>query len=359
MNASFWNGKRVLVTGHTGFKGAWLCAWLHRLGATVAGYALPPTSTEGLFSLAAIGDHMTSVYGDMGDRARLESLFDRFRPDVVFHLAAQSLVRASYADPVETYRVNIMGTVYLLEAVRKSRCCRVVVNVTSDKCYENAESAWGYRESDPMGGHDPYASSKGCSELVTAAYRRSFFDPASKDGAAAATARAGNVIGGGDVAADRIVPDIVAAIRSGRPLPIRNPDAVRPWQHVLEPLSGYLLLAEKLWADPATYARGWNFGPGADSHRPVRYVVETFQKYWGERLAWELDRGYKPHETQLLALDSTKARMMLGWQPRWTLDLALRAVVDWHKAHDEGKSLRDTTLQQIASYERALSAAAA
>ena len=353
MNSGFWSGKRVLVTGHTGFKGSWLSLWLKKLGATVVGYALPPTSAEGLFSLASVEEQMTSVYGDIGDREELEALFLRFQPDVVFHLAAQPLVRASYADPVETYRVNIMGTVYLLEAVRKSRCCRVVVNITSDKCYENAEWAWGYRESDPMGGSDPYASSKGCAELVTAAYRHSFFDVSKNRCAAVATARAGNVIGGGDIAKDRIVPDIVAAVSQRRSLVIRNPDAIRPWQHVLEPLSGYLLLAEKLWKDPVAYARGWNFGPNVDSHRPVRWIVEKFQDYWGERLVWELDGGDKPHEAKLLTLDSMKARMMLGWQPRWTLDLALRAVVDWQRAYERGESLREVALRQIVSYETA------
>lgn len=351
MNAQFWRGKRVLITGHTGFKGSWLSLWLQKLGATVAGYALPADSPQSLFDLADVGERMESVYGDICNRESLQDLFETFRPDIVFHLAAQSLVRKSYLEPVETYQVNVIGTVHLFEAVRSNPSCRVVVNVTSDKCYENREWALGYRESDPMGGYDPYSSSKGCSELVTAAYRRSFFEKQDGDRVALASARAGNVIGGGDFSKDRIVPDFMTAIRTGRPLYIRNPDAVRPWQHVLEPLSGYLLLAEKLWEDPAEHAQGWNFGPAPDDIKPVRWIVERLSHYFPGRVSWQLDTAPKPHEAHLLMLDSTKARTLLGWKPRWTLVHALQAVAEWHTAHERGEPLREVVMQQLAAYE--------
>lgn len=353
MNEDFWHGKRVLITGHTGFKGSWLSVWLQKLGADVAGFALPPASAESLFDLAAVGERMHSTFADIRDREALQGAFDRFHPQIVFHLAAQSLVRSSYLEPVETYQVNVMGTVHVLETVRKNPSCRVAVNVTSDKCYENKEWTWGYREADQMGGHDPYSSSKGCSELVTAAYRHSFFEGKSATGVGVgiASARAGNVIGGGDFSKDRIIPDFMAAIARHQPLYVRNPDAVRPWQHVLEPLSGYLLLAEKLWENPQAYAQGWNFGPAPDDVRPVRWIVERLNNYWGERISWEIDTGPKLHEANLLMLDSAKARMLLGWRPRWTLDEALQAVVGWHSAYEKGQPLRQVVMEQIAAYE--------
>lgn len=351
VNARFWSGKRVLVTGHTGFKGSWLSLWLQKTGASVAGYALPAAQTESLFELACVGERMQSTYGDIRDPDMLRKLFDMFQPEIVFHLAAQALVRKSYIDPVATYDVNVMGTVHLLEAVRRSSSCRVVVNVTSDKCYENKEWAWGYRESEPMGGYDPYSSSKGCAELVTAAYRRSFFGGNGGSGKAIASVRAGNVIGGGDFSQDRIVPDCMAASLSGKTLDIRNPNAVRPWQHVLEPLSGYLLLAERLWDDPSRYSEGWNFGPSSDDVRTVRWIVERLNEYRGNRISWVLNSAPKPHEAKLLALDSSKARMMLGWKPRWSLEQALRAVVSWYGAYENGDPLRDFVMQQIAFYE--------
>lgn len=353
VNAQFWRDKRVLLTGHTGFKGSWLSLWLQRLGATVAGYALPPEHDESLFELAGVGKGMDSKLADIRNLQHLRSLFDSFEPQIVFHLAAQSLVRKSYLEPVQTYEVNVMGTVHVLEAVRGSQSCRVVVNVTSDKCYENKEWAWGYRENDPMGGHDPYSNSKGCSELVTSAYRQSFFKAKNARPVAVASARAGNVIGGGDFSKDRIIPDFMAAIKSGRPLYVRNPNAVRPWQHVLEPLSGYLLLAEKLWDEPDAYAQGWNFGPAPDDIRPVRWIVEKLSDYWNDSIKWEVDTSPKPHEANLLVLDSAQARMMLGWRPRWTLEQSLQAVAKWHIAYKQGEPLRDVVLQQIASYEAA------
>lgn len=352
MNAAFWSGKRVLLTGHTGFKGSWLSLWLQQLGAHVAGYALPPSTNESLFQLAAVGEQMQSEFEDIRNTHKLDELFETFRPEIVFHLAAQALVRQSYVEPLETYDVNVMGTVHLLEAVRRVDCCRVVINITSDKCYENKEWTWGYRECDPMGGHDPYSSSKGCAELVTAAYRSSFFE--FKDGkqrVALASARAGNVIGGGDFSRDRIIPDFMAAIAKGNTLHVRFPDAIRPWQHVLEPLSGYLLLAERMWSQPAEYSQGWNFGPAPDDVRSVRWIVEKLSNYWDKPIPWETDDSPKPHEANVLVLDSAKARMKLGWTPRWTIDEALCAVADWYRAYQGGKSMREIVLRQIEAYE--------
>ena len=351
MNKSFWQGKRVLLTGHTGFKGGWLSLWLQKMGATVAGYALAPGYTESLFDLAAVGEGMDSIIADVRDLETLKGVIARFRPDIIFHLAAQPLVRLSYVEPVETFHTNVMGTVHLLEAVRSSQHCRVVVSVTSDKCYENKEWVWGYRETDPVGGHDPYSASKGCAEIVNAAYRRSFFEAQGERPIALATARAGNVIGGGDFSKDRLVPDIMNAITKGKALNIRSPAAVRPWQHVLEPLSGYLLLAEKLWSHPKDYAQSWNFGPPPEDSRPVRWLVEKLNEKWGEGVSWKLDSAPAFHEANTLTLDSTKARIELGWKSRWTLDQALSAIVDWYKAYQRRDSLREVVLRQIAAYE--------
>ena len=351
MSNNFWHGKRVLLTGHTGFKGGWLALWLQKMGAKLAGYALAPAYTESLFELAGVGEGMESVIADIRDLNTLKGLVDRFRPEIVFHLAAQPLVRVSYAQPVETFQVNVMGTVNLLEAVRKTQHCRVVVSITSDKCYENREWVWGYREIDPVGGHDPYSASKGCAEIVNAAYRRSFFEAQGERPVALATARAGNVIGGGDFSKDRLVPDIMAAITKGKSLNIRSPGAIRPWQHVLEPLSGYLLLAEKLWTHPKEFAQSWNFGPPPEDSRPVRWLVEKLNDKWGEGVSWKLDLAPAPHEAGVLTLDSTKVHVNLGWKPRWTLDEALSAIVVWYKAYQRGEPLRDVVLRQIAAYE--------
>lgn len=350
MNAQFWRSRRVLLTGHTGFKGSWLSLWLQKLGATVAGYALPAPA-ESLFELAAVGERMESVFGDVRDRTGLQDLLDKFKPEVIFHLAAQPLVRKSYVEPVETYDINVMGTVHLLEAVRRTASCRVVVNVTSDKCYENKEWVWGYREHDALGGRDPYSSSKACAEIVTAAYRRSFFETHALRRVALASVRAGNVIGGGDFSQDRIIPDLIAAMKKREPLYVRNPDAVRPWQHVLEPLFGYLLLAEKLWDGSADYTQSWNFGPTPDDIRTVRWIVERLKQHWGERLSWKIDSAAKVHEAHLLVLDSTKARMVLGWRPRWTLEQALQAVTDWYDAYANREALREIVMRQIDAYD--------
>lgn len=352
-NPTFWRGKRVFVTGHTGFKGSWLTLWLKQLGADVTGYALNPITTPNLFELANVGEHdCRSQIADIRDYPKLKETIAAATPDIVFHLAAQPLVRRSYLDPRETYETNVMGTVNLLEAIRHTPSVRAAVIVTSDKCYENREWVWGYREEEPMGGHDPYSNSKGCAELVTAAMRDSFFGTQAKGQykAAIASARAGNVIGGGDWAEDRLIPDIVRAIAAGQPANIRNPDAIRPWQHVLEPLAGYLLLAERLYTQGAEFASGWNFGPGNDESRTVRWICDHMVQHWGHGAAWRQDGSIHPHEATYLKLDSSKARMQLGWRPRLTLAQCLDWLVDWYRAHGAGEDMRATTIRQINAY---------
>ena len=353
MTPTFWAGKRVLITGHTGFKGGWLSLWLQQLGAEIVGYALEPPTQPNLFELAQVGQGMESVLGDVRDLAHLQTVFARSRPEIVFHLAAQPLVRDSYQFPVETYATNVMGTVHLLEAVRQTGGVRVVVNITSDKCYENREWVWGYREAEPMGGYDPYSNSKGCAELVTSAYRNSFFNPADfqRHGVALASVRAGNVIGGGDWARDRLIPDIMKAFLADQPVTIRNPHAIRPWQHALEPLNGYVELAEKLWQHGSDYAEGWNFGPGDDDAQPVSWIVERLAALWGQTARWVLDEGNHPHEAHYLRLDCAKAKMRLGWRPRWNLEQALTTTVDWYRAYAAHKDMRAVTLGQISGYE--------
>lgn len=348
----FWHGKRVFLTGHTGFKGSWLCLWLHSLGAEVTGYALEPPTNPSLYELARVGEVVKSIVADVRDLERLKAEMKSASPDIVIHMAAQPLVRDSYLIPVETYAVNVMGTVHLLEAVRSCPSVRAVVNVTTDKCYENREWVWGYRESEPMGGFDPYSNSKGCSELVTAAYRSSYFNPLQyeRHGVALATARAGNVIGGGDWAADRLIPDIIRAILSGKPVQIRNPHAIRPWQHVLEPLSGYLLLAQRLYDDGAAFASGWNFGPPEKDARPVQWLVERLCSLWGDGATWQLDTSEHPHEAHYLKLDCSKARSELGWLPRWGLEKALESIVAWTKVSNQGGNVREVCMQQIETY---------
>lgn len=352
MNSGFWRGKRVLLTGHTGFKGSWLSLWLQSLGAQVAGYALEPPTTPSLFEVAQAGRGMTSIIGDIRDLERLCQTFSDHQPEIVIHMAAQPLVRYSYHAPVETYSTNVMGTVHLLEAVRRTKSVRAVVNVTSDKCYDNREWVWGYRENEPMGGYDPYSNSKGCAELVTSAYRNSYFHPErhAEHGVALASARAGNVIGGGDWAADRLIPDIMRAIAQGEAVHIRSPHAIRPWQHVLEPLSGYLLLAEKLYQEGAAYAEGWNFGPHDEDAKPVQWIVERLTSTWGEGASWQLDAGDHPHEAHYLKLDCSKAKARLDWQPRWPLAHALSAIVEWHRAYRDGGDMHELTLRQIRAY---------
>jgi CDP-glucose 4,6-dehydratase len=353
----FWQHKRVLVTGHTGFKGGWMALWLHALGAQVFGYSLKANTRPNLFEQAHLEGIVGHSIGDIRDMDALQLAIDECKPDIVFHLAAQSLVRESYADPVGTYATNVLGTVHVLEAVRNQRCVRAVVIVTSDKCYDNRESGEAYRESDPMGGRDPYSSSKGCAELVTAAYRASFFDVKKRSSIAVASVRAGNVIGGGDWSADRLVPDVYRAATAGRPVRIRNPNAVRPWQHVLEPVSGYLMLAERLYDRGSEFAQGWNFGPSHDDALPVADLLTRIAKLWGGGLRWESDDGPHPHEAQLLHLDSSKARRALGWRPRLNLDEAIAWTVDWYKASQRGADMQAFTLDQISRYQRAAATA--
>ena len=351
--SDFWNGKKVLLTGHTGFKGSWLALWLQQRGAEVVGFSLPPPTKPSLFEDARVADGMISMEGDVRMLEPLCMAFAEHQPVVVLHLAAQALVRYSYTHPVETYDTNVMGVVNVLEAVRKTPSVRSVVIVTSDKCYENREWIWGYRENEPMGGHDPYSSSKGCAELVTAAYRRSFFGEGHTHNA---TASAGNVVGGGDWADDRLVPDMVRAFRQGQPVLIRNPQAVRPWQHVLEPLRGYLMLAERLFQNRETFAEAWNFGPDSNCHQPVQSVVKKLCALWSSSARWEQDPAGHPHEAQALRLDNTRAREHLRWQPALELDAALRMTADWYKEWEPGRNMRALTETQIRSYEEAVKA---
>ncbi|MEO7692145.1 MAG: CDP-glucose 4,6-dehydratase [Sphingomonas sp.] len=343
-----WTGRRVLVTGHTGFKGSWLSLWLNAMGAEVTGFALAPPTEPSLFEAARIARIIRHVEGDVRDLAAVRAVVEAARPEVIFHLAAQPLVRLSYVEPVETYATNVMGTVHLLEAARRTAGVKAIVCVTSDKCYENREWIWPYRESDPMGGHDPYSSSKGAAELVVSAWRRSFF---ADGGPLLASVRAGNVIGGGDWAADRLLPDLVRAFEAGFAPLIRAPDAVRPWQHVLEALGGYLMIAERLLAGERQFADAWNFGPSDEDARPVSWIVERMRAAWGGGAEALRDTGPRPHEAGLLRLDCSRARAALGWRPSLTLDQALDWIVSWHKAVAGGADARAVTRAQIAAYQ--------
>ena len=353
MNPVFWHGKRVLLTGHTGFKGSWLSLWLQSMGAQVTGYALAPPTNPSLFDMAEVGQGMTSVIGDIRDLANLQAVFTQHRPEIVIHMAAQPLVRYSYQNPVETYATNVMGTVHLLEAVRNTSGVKAVVNITTDKCYENREWAWGYRENEPMGGFDPYSNSKGCAELVSAAYRSSYFNANNyaQHGVATATVRAGNVIGGGDWAQDRLIPDILAAFEQGRKVDIRNPNAIRPWQHVMEPLRGYLTLAEQLFEHGPSFGEGWNFGPNDEDAKPVGWIVEQMAALWGSSAQWQIDTGEHPHEAHYLKLDISKARSRLDWHPALRLQDALALIIDWSKQQTAGANMRQLTLAQIQAYQ--------
>jgi len=352
VNPDFWRGKRVFLTGHTGFKGSWLSLWLQSLGAEVHGLSLLPPTAPNLFTVAQVKCGMAShTIGDIRDLATVQTAMYAVQPQIVVHMAAQPLVRLSYAEPVETYATNFMGTVHVLESARKSPGVKAIVVVTSDKCYENKEWTWGYRENEPMGGHDPYSNSKGCAEMVTSAYRSSFLQSA---GIAVASARAGNVIGGGDWAADRLVPDILRAFEDNQAVIIRNPHATRPWQHVLDPLCGYLDLAEQLHTYGQPYAEGWNFGPKEDDTRPVEWIVEHLVKSWGKGASWQQDGGGHPHEANFLKLDTSKARSRLGWQPRWPLASALELITTWHQAFLAKADMRKLCLAQIQQYSSAI-----
>lgn len=351
---NIYKGRRVLITGHTGFKGSWLSLWLRELGATVIGYALKPPTTPSLFEVLGLGSKIISITADIRELKILRDAFEKYQPEIVFHMAAQSLVRYSYREPVETYETNVMGTVNVLEACRYTPSVRVIVVVTSDKCYENRGCVWGYRENEPMGGYDPYSSSKGCAELVTNAYLKSFFNPDNykEHKKSLASVRAGNIIGGGDWAEDRLIPDCIKALAENRQIILRYPDAVRPWQHVLEPLFGYLLLAQRLYQDGPTFTGAWNFGPDEKDVKPVRWLVEHITKMWGNETSWTLDRGTQPHEAHYLKLDCSKAKSKIGWFPQLDLKSALEKTIEWYKAYYTHEDMLDITINQIKSYEK-------
>jgi CDP-glucose 4,6-dehydratase len=348
MDSGFWDGKRVLLTGHTGFKGAWLSLYLEALGAKVTGLAVAPDQSPNLFEVTRIARGAHSIIADIKDLPAVERAVVEARPDVVIHMAAQALVRRGYREPVETYATNVLGTVHVLDAVRRLSKARASVVVTSDKCYENNEWIWSYRENEPMGGRDPYSNSKGCAELVVNAYRASYFAQA---GMGLASARAGNVIGGGDWSEDRLIPDLIRGFVDRKPTLIRNPNAIRPWQHVLEAIKGYLVLAEALWSDPAAFAEGWNFGPPDTGAVPVHAIANRLAAKWGDGAAWTRDSEASVHEAHLLKLDSTKARTLLPWQPQLGIEDALDWIVDWHRAYDARHDMRDFTLRQIEQYQ--------
>lgn len=346
VNPLFWQGKRIFITGHTGFKGSWLSLWLQKMGAKLTGYALPAYTNPNLFAVANVAQGMSSVIGDIRDLDSLQKAITAAQPEIVLHLAAQALVGEGYRDPLGTFSTNVQGTANLLDAVRNTPSVKAVVVVTSDKCYENREWPWPYRENEALGGHDPYSSSKACAELVTAAYRQSFLTEA---GIAIATARAGNVFGGGDWSANRLIPDILAAFSQNQIAQLRRPNAVRPWQHVLEPLAGYLMLAEHLCASPSTNA-AWNFGPGEQDCLPAGQIADQLAKQWGGKASWQPEAHSFPHEAGLLRLDSSLARQQLAWQTRWSLDTALAATISWHKTWLTVAGMREYTLSQIDKY---------
>ena len=350
VDPTFWKGKKVFLTGHTGFKGGWLSLWLSFMGAKVTGYALTPKTTPNLFDVLVIESLIEkSHFSDICELATLQKAIAEARPDIVIHMAAQPLVRYSYENPVETYATNVMGTVHVLESVRVIDTVRATVVVTTDKCYENKEWVWSYRENEAMGGYDPYSNSKGCAELVTSAYRQSYFsNPISTN--QVASVRAGNVIGGGDWSEDRLIPDAIKAFEKNKPLMIRNPLATRPWQHVLEPLAGYLILAQALYEQGSAFASAWNFGPRDEDNRSVQEVVELFISGWREKVRWEKEGLEQPHEANLLKLDCSKAQAQLGWIPKWSLETAIQKILEWQKAYQAKENMQEVSLAQINHY---------
>ncbi|MCF7804213.1 MAG: CDP-glucose 4,6-dehydratase [Candidatus Marinimicrobia bacterium] len=350
--ASFFKDKKVLITGHTGFKGSWLSLVLNQFDAKINGYALEPPTIPSLFEEAGLDDIVESKIGDVRNLEELTEFIHNVDPEFVIHMAAQPLVRDSYEMPVETYETNVIGTVNLLEACRKLPSLKVIINVTTDKCYENQEWHWGYREYEPMGGYDPYSNSKGCSELVTSAYRRSFYNPIDYEehGVAVATARAGNVIGGGDWASDRLIPDFIRAISEQQKFKIRNPHAIRPWQHVMEPVMAYLVLARMLYLEGPHYSGAWNFGPNDDDVKNVEWIAKTICNLWGEGASYKVNTNTQPHEANYLKLDCSKAKAELNWNPKWDINMALSSIVEWNKARLAGKNVRQITERQINRY---------
>ena len=348
----FYSGKKILITGHTGFKGSWMCFLLNKMEADIYGYALEPPTKPSLYKLISIGKICESTIADIRNYEKLKQKIESIKPEIVIHMAAQSLVRESYNNPKETYEVNVIGTVNLFEAIRHVKGIKAIVNVTSDKCYQNRDWHWGYRENEPMGGYDPYSNSKGCSELVTSSYRYSFFNPKeySKHGLALASARAGNVIGGGDWAANRLIPDFIRAVLRKEKIRIRCPFSIRPWQHVFEPLTGYMMLAKKLYEEGTKYANAWNFGPDASDERNVKWIIEFLCRIWGNGASYEIDEHPQPYEVSYLKLDCSKAKAELQWVPRWNIETALEMVVNWTKAFQNEKDLEAISNQQIEVY---------
>lgn len=355
MDLNFWQDKKVLVTGHTGFKGSWLSLWLQLLGAKVVGLALDPPTEPNLFSIADVGRDMTSLIGNITDFELIKSIQLKYQPNIIFHLAAQPLVRFSYDNPIETYATNVMGVVNLLESVRQANLhAKAIIIITSDKCYENKEWIWPYREHDALGGYDPYSNSKACAELVSAAFRNSYFQNGTSARIGIATARAGNVIGGGDWAQDRLIPDIIRSLSNHSEIILRYPHALRPWQHVLEPLHGYLQLAEKIFHYPTEFSEAWNFGPNEADVKSVSWIVENILHYWRFPISWQVLKNNPLHEAKYLQLDSSKAKTRLGWQPRWNIEKALQETLYWYQSYQHGANMRHITLAQISSFAKNL-----
>jgi CDP-glucose 4,6-dehydratase len=351
MNQSFWKNKEILITGHTGFKGSWLTVWLKKLGANITGFSKSVPTNPSLFETTNIEKDIKSVVGDIQNYELLKETISKCEPEIIFHMAAQSLVIKSYSNPIETFSTNVMGTVNLLYAVKETKKPKVVINITSDKCYENNESLEGYSEDDPMGGHDPYSSSKGCAELITKSFRKSFFSSDHENNIGLASVRAGNVIGGGDWAENRLIPDIIRAIKNKENIKIRNPNALRPWQHVLDPLNGYISVAEKLWDDQTKYSEGWNFGPEKNEVKPVSWIIEKFNELWKNKINWEVSNN-KLHEANNLILNCQKAKSILGWNSKINTETALKLTIEWYRKYFDGENMRKVTEEQITKFQK-------
>ncbi len=349
VNKSFWNNKKVFITGHTGFKGSWITLWLMNMGSIVKGFALVPNTIPSLFNQLNLKKEINSTTGDIRDLKNLTNSMVNFNPDILIHMAAQPLVRFSYQEPIQTYTTNVIGTANVLEASRKCKNLKSIISVTSDKCYENREITRGYKENEAMGGHDPYSSSKGCAELVTSAYKRSFFN--CSNSASIASVRAGNVIAGGDWSKDRLIPDIIRAFEKSEKVVVRNPNSIRPWQHVLEPLSGYLVLAEKLYLYGDQFSGGWNFGPNDEDCKSVRWILDEMVHLWGDNVGWCLDNNDNPHESTFLKLDCSKAKRLLKWEPKLNLEQTLSSIVEWHKVFSFGGNIKEQCIKEINEYK--------